>query len=91
MSLAQHIPNLPTVVLQSDWNTAAHVLADIEAAWGIDFGDTYTFSIDAWEGPEDPDDFAAYSVNAGVLTVVTPFATQPVAGQTVYILDIYFA
>lgn len=89
MSLAQHIPNLPTVVVQSDWDTAANILADVEAAWGMDLTG-HTFIIDAWEGPSDPDDYAAYSVAGDVLTVTTAFTTQPAVGTTVYIMDFYW-
>lgn len=90
MSLAQFIPSFPTAVIQSDWTTAAHVLADMEASWGIVFNHTLTFIIDVWEGPNDPDDFAEYTISNGVLTVATPFTTQPAAGSRVYILDLYF-
>jgi hypothetical protein len=90
MSMAQHIPTVPTVIISDDWTTAAHVLADMEAAWGIDF-EGHTFSICVWEGPADPDDFARYSIDSvGVLTVAEAFDSQPVAGTTVYIMDFYW-
>jgi hypothetical protein len=91
MSLAQYIPTVPTVIIREDWSTAAHVLADMEASWNIDFGTDHTFAICVWEGPADPDDFARYTVTAGTLTVTEAFDSQPAVGTTVYIMDFYWA
>lgn len=92
MSLAQHIPNWPTVIIDGDWTDGATVLAAMEAMWGIGFRADLTYYVIVWEGPSDSDDWASYTITTGnTLAITTPFVSTPAAGTTVYITDIWFA
>jgi hypothetical protein len=90
MSLATPNPNMPVIYVSGDWTSDAVVMADIANQWGLDFGTAHTFTVDLWEGPSDPDDYASLSVAAGTPTL-TAFDSVPAVGTLVYVLDIFWS
>ena len=88
MSLAQKNPNFPTFYL-SGTVTAANLAADIAAQWDLDWGTARTFTIDLWEGPSDPDDYASLTVTAGTPAIALAFTSNPPVGTLIYVLDMF--
>jgi hypothetical protein len=91
MPLAQYTPGFPTIEIQGDWTDSDEILSDVASMWGMEFRTDLTYYIIVWEGPTDPDDWAAYLITTGdTLTIATGFDSTPAAGTIVYVPDMWF-